>query len=322
MNAGYFSFTTNENKAMHNPFTGIATFQKALYVDNINNLDAHIAVLGMPYDLGTAIRSGARFAPRAIREASTWNCYAHNGWFNPSDQQTYMDKDWKVIDVGDVDVIHTEHGQSFENLESAIRQILDAGAIPFTIGGDHAITTPILRAFDRFKNLSVIHLDAHLDFTHAPAGITEGQGSPMRRASEMAHIGQIVQMGMRGIGSSQESDWDDARTRGNIIMPMREVRKQGIQKTIERIPVAEYYYVTLDIDALDQSLVPGCGSPVPYGFFYEDIVEIFEAINKQGRVVGFDLVEVCPPYDLNQSTARYAADLMLDMMSFIWKYQT
>ncbi len=315
-----WGFTTNEKKAMHNPFVGISTFLKAPYEGNIDELDADVAVIGMPYDLGTAIRPGARFAPRAIREASTWNCYSHNGWYNPTDDEVYMDENWKVVDLGDIDVVHTEYEQSFVNCESAIRKIIEKGAVPFTIGGDHAITIPILRGFDKYEDLCVIHIDAHLDFSLNPGGISEGQGSPMRHASTLKNVSQIVQIGMRGIGSSQPSDWKDARNNGNIIMNMKEVRDNGIQWVIDNIPKAENYYVTFDIDAMDQSLVPGCGSPQPFGFHYEEIPPIFEGIAKKGKVVGFDMVEVCPPYDTNESTSLYAASLMLDMLSYIWKY--
>ena len=313
------SFTTNKERYMDNPFVGISTFLKAPFLDNIDELDADIAVLGMPYDMGTAVRSGARYAPRAVREASTWNCYAYEGWYSPIDDQVYMDENWKVVDLGDVDVIHTEYDQSFANLEAAVRKILDKGAIPFVIGGDHAITAPVLAAFDRYKDLCVIHLDAHLDYSLATAGVRYGQGNPMRRASEMSHIGEIVQIGMRGIGSSKPSDWADAKARGNVIMDMRKIRENGLDWVMSQIPVHENYYVTLDIDVLDQSLVPGCGSPQPYGMFYEEVMEIMRNVTQKGNVVGFDAVEVCPPYDQNQITALYEANLMLDMMSFIWK---
>ena len=315
------AFTTDAKKSMDNPFVGISTFLKGPYLDNIDELDADIAVIGMPYDLGTAIRPGARFGPRAIREASTWNCYAYNGWYNPIDDITYMDKDWTVVDLGDIDCIHTEYEQSFKNCEAAIRKILDKKSVPFVIGGDHSITIPVLKAYDKYKDLCVIHIDAHLDFTYGPAGVLYGQGSPIRRASEMDHIGKIVQIGMRGIGSSQESDWKEARDHGNIIMTMKDVRDHGIKWVLDNIPKAENYYVTFDIDSMDQSLVPGCGSPQPFGLYYEEIVPIFENVAKKGKIVGFDVVEVAPPYDLNESTSLYAANLMLDMMSYIWKYK-
>lgn len=314
------SFSANEKRKMNNPFTGISTFLKAPYTDSLDEVDADIAIIGMPYDLGTAIRSGARFAPRAIREASTWNCYSYQGWYNPIDNKTYMDPDWKVVDCGDIDVLHTLYDQSFDNCEIAIRKLLAQNTIPFIIGGDHAITIPVLRAFDQYQNLCIIHIDAHLDFTKSPAGIMYGQGSPIRSASEMTHVGKIMQIGMRGIGSSQESDWLDARNRGNLLINMKQVREKGIDWVIDQIPDAEAYYVTFDIDSMDQSLVPGCGSPQPYGFYYEEVVQLFEGVAMTGNIVGFDLVEVCPPYDFNQTTSLYAASLMLDIMSYIWKY--
>lgn len=314
------NFTADESRRMDNPFSGIATFMRAPYVDHLDHLDANIAVLGMPYDMGSAVRAGARFAPRAIRDVSTWNAHLYHGWYDPLDDEVYMDENWKVVDVGDVDVLHTEYQQSFLNCEAAIRKIVSQGVIPFTIGGDHAVTIPILKGFDRFQDLCVIQIDAHLDFANATGGISCGQGSPMRRASEMPHIGQIVQIGMRGVGSSQPSDWADARANGNLIMNMREIRKSGMQWVLDQIPVKKNYYVTLDMDGLDQSLAPGCGSPQPFGLYYEDVAAIFKNVAQKGNIVGFDLVEVCPPYDTNQSTALYAACLMQDMMSYIWKY--
>lgn len=166
----------------------------------------------------------------------------------------------------------------------------------------------------------MIQIDAHLDFTNAPGGVLYGQGSPMRRSSEMPHIGQIVQIGMRGGGSSQPSDWADTRANGNLIMNMREMRKNGIEWGLSQIPVKKNYYVTLDIDGLVQSPVPGCGNPQPFGLYYEDVSAIFENITQKGRIMGVDLVEVYPPYDPNQSTALYATCLVQDMMSYIWKY--
>ncbi|MCQ2555699.1 MAG: agmatinase, partial [Clostridia bacterium] len=311
------SYTTDEKRRMDNPFSGVATFMKAPYLDNIEELtkeNCDIAVLGMPYDMGASLRSGQRFGPRGIRNASMWNAYCFKGWYSPIDDETFMDEDWKVVDVGDIDVIHTEHSLSFENLTDAVRRISSKGIIPFVMGGDHAITTPALRGMDSYEDLCVIHFDAHLDFTMSAGGVFEGHGSPMRRASEMEHIGQIVQIGMRGVGSSKKSDWDDARANGNIIMDIRKVRENGIQWVLDSIPKKEHYYITFDIDCLDQTLVPGCGSPTPWGMMYEEILPIFKNIASKGKIVGADFVEVCPPYDINEQTALYTAQLMLDLM--------
>ncbi len=199
-----------------------------------------------------------------MREASSYNCYAHEGWYDPIRKETFLGEPWKIVDCGNVDVLHTEQKRSFQNCEAAVRKILSKKAIPFVIGGDHAITTPILRAFDCFHNLCVIHFDAHLDFSKNPMALPKDR-QPMRRASEMAHIGKIMQIGIRGIGSSQLSDFQDAEAYGNIIITSREVRQKGVEWVAGRIPQAEYYYISFDIDGLDPSIAIGTGSPVPFG---------------------------------------------------------
>lgn len=310
---------TIEKESMRNPFVGIPSFIMAPMCFDLEELDADIAVIGMPYDMGTSVKTGARFGPRGVREASSLNCYAHEGWYDPVRDETFLGRPWKIVDCGDIDVLHTVYERSFKNCEAAIRKILQQGAIPFTIGGDHAITTPILRGFDCFEDLCVIQFDAHLDFTYKPFGIEEGPGSPMRRASEMAHIGKMMQIGIRGIGSSQYSDFQDAKANGNTIVTSREVRQKGIAHVISKIPQAKNYYITFDIDGLDPSIAIGTGSPAPMGLLYEEASQIIEAVTKKGDVVGMDMVEVSPPNDNNGITCMYAAQLMLDAMSFITK---
>lgn len=310
---------TIEKESMRNPFVGIPSFLMAPMCFDLEELEADIAVIGMPYDMGTSVKTGARFGPRGIREASTYNCYAHEGWYDPIRDEMFLGEPWKIVDCGNVDVLHTVYERSFANLEAAIRKILSKGAIPFTMGGDHAITTPILRAFDSYKDLCIIQFDAHLDFTMRPFGIEEGPGSPMRRASEMKHIGKIMQIGMRGIGSSQYSDYQDARKNGNTIITSREVRQKGVDWVVSQIPEAKHYYITVDIDGLDPSIANGTGSPVPFGLLYEEVSAIIEAVANKGEIAGFDITEVSPPNDTNNMTCMYAAQLMLDAMSFLTK---
>lgn len=310
---------TIEKESMRNPFVGIPSFLMAPMCFDLEELDADIAVIGMPYDMGTSVKTGARFGPRGVREASTYNAYAHEGWYDPLRDEMFLGEPWKIADCGDIDVLHTVYDRSFKNCEEAVRKILDKGAIPFVIGGDHAITTPILRAFDRYKDLCVIQFDAHLDFTYNPFGIEEGPGSPMRRASEMEHIGKLMQIGMRGIGSSGYSDFQDARAYGSTIITSGEVRRRGTEWVAEQIPEADNYYITFDIDGLDPSIANGTGSPVPFGLYYEEASEIIEAVAGKGNIVGFDVTEVSPPNDTNDMTSMYAGQLMLDTMSFLTK---
>lgn len=310
---------TSQESSMRNCFVGIPSFLMAPMCFNLDELDADIAVLGMPYDMGTAVRAGARLGPRGVRIASAHNCYAHEGWYDPIRGKTYLGDKWKIVDVGDVDVLHTLYEPGFKNCEDAVRKIVSKGAIPFVIGGDHAITIPVLRGYDAYEDICVIQFDAHMDFTKKPYGISEGQGSPMRRASEMKHIGKIMQIGIRGIGSSQISDIEDAKAYGNTIITAREVKRNGIDWVISQIPEAKNYYITVDIDCLDPTLSIGTGSPAPGGLMYEEVSETIEAIAGKGKLVGFDIVEVCPPYDQSEITCMYAAQLMLDTMSFVTK---
>lgn len=310
---------TIEKDSMRNCFVGIPSFMMTPICLDLDELDADIAVIGMPYDLGTAIRPGARYAPRGVREASSNICYAHEGWYDPIRDEDYLGEPWKIVDCGDIDVYHTFYKQSFDNCTAAIRKILSKGAIPFVIGGDHAITTPILRAFDCYEDICVIHFDAHLDFRNEIFGITEGQGNPMRRASEMKHITKMMQIGIRGIGSSQRSDFEAAREFGSVILTSKDVRQNGIEYVISKIPEAKKYYITFDIDCLDPTQAMGTGSPQPFGLFYEECSPIIEAVANKGEIVGFDVVEVSPPYDPCGVTAQYAAQLMLDTMSFLTK---
>ncbi|MCC8061167.1 MAG: agmatinase [Clostridiales bacterium] len=318
MNMKNYPFTI-ENDSMRNPFVGIPSFLMAPMNFDLEHLDADIAVIGMPYDMGTSVNTGARFGPRGVREASTYNAYAHEGWYDPIRREHFLGAPWRIVDCGDIDVLHTEQKRSFQNCEMAVRKILERKAIPFVIGGDHAITTPILRAFDCYQELCVIQFDAHLDFTKNPHGILEGPGSPMRRASEMAHVGKIMQIGIRGIGSSQESDFLDAEEYGNIILTSREVRQKGIEHVISQIPDADNYYITVDIDGLDPSIAIGTGSPVPFGLLYEEVSAVIEAVAFKGNLAGMDVVEISPPCDIHNMTSMYGAQLMLDAMSFLTK---
>ncbi len=313
-------FSLDESKRMRNAFVGIPSMFMAPICLNLDELDADIAVIGMPYDLGTSVRPGARYAPRGLRDASTLvNNYAFEGWYDPIREEHYLGAPWKIVDCGDIDVMHTYQEQSFKNCEAAVRKILSKGAIPFVLGGDHAVTTPVLRAFDCYEDVCVIQFDAHMDFTFAPFGIREGQGSPMRRASEMKHIGKLMQIGIRGIGSSQVSDIEDAKRYGSKIVTSREVRVKGVDAVIDMLPDARKYYITVDIDGLDPTISSGTGSPQAFGLYYEEVSDIIEGVAQKGEVVGFDLVEVSPPYDPNQLTASYGAQIILDAMSFILK---
>lgn len=304
------------------PFVGIATFGKKPYVENWDDFQADVAVLGAPYDFGCQYRSGARFGPRAVREASTLFSFGHAGAYDHEDDATYLGADVSIVDMGDADIVHTDTVKSHANIEYGVRKALSAGAIPLTIGGDHSVNIPCIRAFDEdcAENgpIHVVQIDAHLDFVDERHGVTEGHGNPMRRAIEKDYVSGMTQLGIRNVSSTAKEGYEDARARGSDILSVRQVRKLGTEGVLERIPEGARYYVTIDIDAFCPSIAPGTGTPSHGGFNYYDVLEILQGLSKRGNVVGIDLVEVAPTYDPSESTQILAAQILLNFLGFIF----
>lgn len=300
------------------PIVGIASFGKYPICNDLDDLEADVAILGMPSDIGMQGPSGTRLGPRDIRVKST-NYFGLNGTYDPERDDMYLGEPWRIFDCGDVDIVHGDLMQSFDNCESMVRKIVEKGAIPVVLGGDHGITIPVAKALDLHDDITLIQFDAHLDWADERGGQKFGNGSPCRRVSELSHFSGMAQLGVRGVGSSRRSDFEDARNYGSVIMSPKEIRKMGIQNAIDRIPNSKKYFITIDIDAIDGSLAPGSGSPSFGGFDYDEMNEMLELIAKKGEVIGFDFVEVCPAYDTNGTTSLLAARLILDFIGFILK---
>ncbi|WP_299945211.1 agmatinase [uncultured Ruegeria sp.] len=304
------------------PFVGISTFAKSPYVENWNEIDADVAIVGAPFDFGTQWRPGARFGPRAVREASTLFSFGHAGAYDHEDDATYLDGSVRMVDLGDADIIHTKTEESHANIAHAVGKILQAGALPVTIGGDHSINIPCINAFaeECAQNgpIHVVQIDAHLDFVDERHGVTVGHGNPMRRAIEKDYVSGMTQLGIRNVSSTAKEGYEDARARGSDILSVRQVRKLGSEAVLARIPEGARYYVTIDIDAFCPSIASGTGTPSHGGFQYYDVLEILQGLAKRGDVVGIDLVEVAPAYDPTESTQILAAQLLLNFLGFIF----
>lgn len=137
-----------ESGPLNLPFVGVCTFGKSPLVNDLSDLSADIAILGAPFDGGTQWRPGARFGPRAVREASTLFSFGHAGAYDHEDDTTYLGPDVTMVDAGDADIIHTDTIGSHRNIETGVRTLLSAGAFPVVIGGDHSINIPVINAFD------------------------------------------------------------------------------------------------------------------------------------------------------------------------------
>ena len=303
------------------PFVGISTFGKRPYIADWDAINADVAVLGAPYDFGTQWRPGARFGPRAVREASTLFSFGHAGAYDHEDDATYLASDIRIVDIGDADIIHTKTEESHANIEFGVRKILAAGALPVVIGGDHSINIPCINAFSDQNPVHIVQIDAHLDFVDERHGVTAGHGNPMRRAIEKPWVSGMTQLGIRNVSSTAKEGYEDARARGSDILSVRQVQKLGIDAVLERIPLGVRYYVTIDIDAFCPSIAPGTGTPSHGGFLYYDVLEILQGLAKRGQVAGIDLVEVAPAYDPTDSTQILAAQLLLNFIGFIFHAQ-
>ena len=300
------------------PFVGISTFGKRPHQPDWERLDADVAILGAPFDAGTQYRAGARFGPRAVREASTLFSFGHAGAYDHEDDVTYLPGSVRIVDVGDADIIHTDTDASHANIETGVRAILASGALPVVIGGDHSINIPCIRAFDEQADIHVLQIDAHLDFVDVRHGVRHGHGNPMRRALEQEHVTGLTQVGIRNVSSTAREGYEDARAMGSDIISVRQAREMGPREVLGHVPAGARLYVTIDIDAFCPSIAPGTGTPSHGGFLYYEVLELLQMAAERHEVVGIDLVEVAPEYDQSGSTAILAAQLLLNFLGFIF----
>ena len=307
-----------EGGRLNLPFVGISTFAKKPYVEDWDSLDADVAILGAPFDFGTQWRAGARFGPRGVREASTLFSFGHAGAYDHEDDATYLGADVRIVDMGDADIVHTDTETSHANIEYGVRKALEAGALPVTIGGDHSINIPCIRAFDGEGPIHILQIDAHLDFVDERHGVRHGHGNPMRRAAEKDYVTGLTQVGIRNVSSTAREGYEDAREMGSDILSVRQARALGPAGVIARIPEGAHLYVTIDIDAFCPSIAAGTGTPSHGGFLYYDVLEMLQAAAKRHDVVGIDLVEVAPDYDPTGSTSILAAQVLLNFLGFIF----
>lgn len=302
-----------EDGRLNLPFVGICTFGKFPYEENWDAIDADVAVLGAPFDFGTQWRAGARGGPRGIREASTLFSFGHGGAYDHEDDITYLPAGAvKIVDIGDTDIVHTDTLKSHANIEHGVRKILEAGAVPIVLGGDHSVNIPCINAFEGREPVHLVQIDAHLDFVDERHGVRYGHGNPMRRAAEKDYVTGLSQIGIRNVSSTAKEGYEDARKMGSDILSVRQFRKLGVEQVLARIPKGVRYYVTIDIDGFDPSIAPGTGTPSHGGFVYYEVLELLDGLCKRGTIVGLDVVEVAPDYDVTGTTSILAAQILMN----------
>lgn len=314
------SMSRNMPERMDLPFVGLVTFAGQPACTDWDKLDgADVAILGVPIDTASSYRVGTRFGPRAIREMSMFHGFGPDGVFDFEDEVTYLTADEvAIVDAGDSDVIYADTKRSLDNAEVAVRALLDAGTMPYVLGGDHAITMATVAAYSNQKPIHIVHLDAHFDFIDERNGITWGHGSPMRRASEMAHVKGITTLGPHNMASVNKRDYEAAKAYGTHVVPLRKFRAIGANAALAHIPDRERVYVSIDIDAFDPSIAPGTATISHGGFTYYEAKDLLREVAGRFDVVGVDFVEVSPPYDPSGITSLLAARTSLDFIGSIF----
>jgi agmatinase len=298
--------SSNKNRAIAQPPEGTgATFLGAPYTAELAAGDADFAIIGLPFGSPYKMRQvhyGASDAPKAIRERSMRvGTMLNNYDFDIG--CAFSDLKLRLRDCGDVIGYPGDIEGNNARATEAVRRILDVGAAPIVLGGDDSITALSLGAFERFAPLTVIQIDAHIDYRDDVDGITTGYSSPMRRAAEMPWVERIIHIGTRGIGSARRNDVDDTLARGNKIVTAGAFRSSGSQSVLQHLPEGGNFYIAFDCDGLDPSVMPGTSAPVPGGLRYEDVADLFLQVGKKGRIVGFNVAEHYPSLDVNQITA-------------------
>ena len=296
------------------PYQGIATFGRQPHTRVLAGVD--VTILGVPYDSSTSYRSGARFGPRAIREQSLLL------WGYNNAQQVAPFEVLNVVDYGDVDVIPVDVAATHRAIEMTAATILHAGSKLITLGGDHSISLPLLRAHhNKHGPLAVVHFDAHPDtWDEEYPTYKYSHGTPFRRAIEEGLIDTeaYLQIGIRGPTGGPQ-DYADARQLGGRLMTIDEANDLGVPAILTEVRQrvgSRPLYVTLDIDAVDPAFAPGTGTPEVGGFTSHQMLRLLRGLSGL-NLVGADVVEVAPPYDPQHITAILAANLAFELLSLM-----
>jgi agmatinase len=299
------------------PGIGHQTFLYSRLATDLEKLDADIAFLGIPHGSAYSFReivNDQSNMPAAMRQASDRIVRSLERYDFDLGGPLYDNRPIRTVDCGDVSADIGDLNGHSARAEAAVRKILAAGALPIVIGGDHAVPIPVLRAMDGEGPLTLIQIDQHIDWRDDVNGVRDGLSSPIRRASEMAHIGEIFQIGLRATGSARTEEVEAARAYGAHLISAYELHDQGMEAVLDRIPDGGRYYLTVDLDGMDPSIAPGVAAPCPGGVTFPQARKLIHGLVKKGRVIGMDVVEITPRSDVNQITCITAGRLIVNLI--------
>jgi agmatinase len=282
---------------------------------------ADVAILGIPFGVPyptAGLTSGCADAPAAVRARSQRLArFADHHDFDLDGPMLVGSPPLRIVDAGDVAGSMEDGAANATRAEAAVAALLAAGALPIVIGGDDSIPIPVLRAYGGRGPLTVVQMDAHLDFRDEVAGVHDGYSSPMRRASEMEHVDRIVQVGLRGVGSARTSDLAGARAAGNLLVTARELRDRGVPWLIGQLPAGASVFIAFDLDGLDPSVAPAVSGISPGGLSYTEAGDMLAGVAARCKVAGAAFTELVPARDANEVSALVVVRLVMRLLAGI-----
>ncbi len=274
------------------------------------------AILGVPMASPYAsVGAYCARAPQAIRAAAA--PYAGSRSHVNFDLGRPGWAEGAVVDCGDLALAASDAAGNRVKIRHAVASLLGTGAVPVVLGGDDSVVIPLLQGFEGQGPLTILQIDAHIDWREQIEGERWGLSSVMRRASEMGHVERILQVGARGFGSARPQDLEAARAWGAEIVPAEALAREGPGAVLRLIPEGARIHVALDCDALDPAIMPAVIAPTPGGLGYWDVLGLIRGAGERGRIAGFSMVELMPDNDIHGRGTLLAAQLLATTLGLI-----
>lgn len=286
--------------------------------DDLHTVEADIAIIGVPWGV---VYPSYTDRPRYSEGASAIR--QHSGKFAKFWNHYDIDlggtilngRPIRIVDCGDV-VGDPEGGsENHARVEEAVRLLRSQGVAVITIGGNDGSSTPVMRGLDAASTVSVVHFDAHLDYRDEVEGVRDGWSSSMRRASEMSHIGHMIHLGLRGLGSARPTDYDDVVARGNTIVTAREIYDRGSREVADGLTALSDTYIHFDADVMDLAIASGAGAPAFGGLNYWQATDLLQATARRGNVIAAHVSSFIPTLDPRGLTSMLMAQLIVNLIA-------
>ena len=296
----------------------VTTFFGLPACDDVTSVNGQAVIVGVPHATPyLSVGSYCANAPAAIRKAAApfSNNQAHMNF--DVGEPTLAGPGRGAVDLGDLAVSEENPADNRALIEQTIRSIIDRGGVPVVLGGDDSVPIPVFAAYADHAPVTVVQVDAHIDWRDEVDGERYGLSSNMRRASEMPHVAGMVQIGQRAIGSARPADAAAARAYGATFISARELARLGIDYALDAIPANTNIIINLDIDGMKPAEVPGVIGRAPGGLGYWEVVELIHGIASKSRIAGFNLLEFVPERDVDGLGANIAAHVVLNALAAI-----